>query len=210
MKTDWEIRREIVHYAKCAYQKGLVAATDGNISVRIMGDRLMITPTGAVFETLRPDDLIYVNFLGQKLQGNSLPSSELPLHLEIYQQRANVEAIIHAHPPVATAFTIAGESLAQPVIPEVVTMFGKIPTAPYATPASEEGAQVVSNLIHDHDLILLDHHGAVAVGTSLQDAFLKLEKLEHTASTLLAAKQLGEIKPLSAEQLQKLKAIHYK
>jgi L-fuculose-phosphate aldolase len=210
MKTDWEIRREIVHFAKCAYKKGLVAATDGNISVRIMGDRLMITPTGAVFETLLPDDLIYVNFLGQKLQGNSFPSSELPMHLEIYRQRPDVDAIIHAHPPVATAFTIAGESLAQPVIPEVVSMYGKIPTATYATPATEESAMVIRDLIHDHDLILLDHHGAVAVGRSVEDAFLKLEKLEHTASTLLAAKQLGEIKPLSAAQLQKLKDIHYK
>jgi L-fuculose-phosphate aldolase len=210
MKTDWEARREIVLCGEKVYRKGLVAAMDGNISVRMFPDRLMITSSGSCLGALNVEELSYVDMNGQLLAGNVKPSSELPMHIEIFKKRPDVHAIIHAHPPLATAFTIAGKSLSQPVLPEVFVMFGKIPVAPYAPPSTPESVQAISDCIDKHDLILLDHHGAVAVGKSLDDAFHKMEKLEHTASTLLAAEQLGEIKPLSSADVDKLRQLFRK
>ncbi|GBD94476.1 methylthioribulose-1-phosphate dehydratase [bacterium BMS3Abin05] len=207
MMTDWEIRRSIVHYGKLVHRAGFVAATDGNISVRMMEDRLMITASGSALGNLDPAALLYVDFSGQVLQGRGKPSSELPMHLTIYKKRPDVLAIIHTHPPISTAISIAKESLSQAVLPEVVIMFGEIPIAPYATPSTDEGAKVVESLIEHHDVIILDHHGAVTVGKTLEDAFFKLEKLEHAAKTLLTAKQLGKISPLSEEEVKKLKAV---
>jgi L-fuculose-phosphate aldolase len=129
------------------------------------------------------------------------------MHLEIYRQRPDVNAVIHAHPPYATALTISGYSLEEPILPEVVLMFGKIPTAPYATPSTKESAESIRHLIKDHQAILLDHHGAVTYGGSLQDAFHKMEKLEHAAKTILAATSLGTPKKLDQRQLGKLKDV---
>ena len=205
MKTDWEARRDIIACARQVYDKGIVAATDGNISYRMMTDRVMITPSGTSFSNLSSDDLVYVDIDGNILSFGQKPSSELPMHLEIYRQRPAVNAIIHAHPPFATALTLAGVSLAEPILPEVVMMFGKIPTAPYATPSTPESAESIRHLIKDHDAILLDHHGAVTYAESLEEAFYKMEKLEHAAKTILAARSIGAPKTLNEEQLSKLK-----
>jgi L-fuculose-phosphate aldolase len=205
MKTDWEARRDIIACARQVYDKGIVAATDGNISYRMMTDRVMITPSGTSFANLSTDELVYVDVDGNILNYGKKPSSELPMHLEIYRQRPTVNAIIHAHPPFATALTLTGESLEDPILPEVVMMFGKIPTAPYATPSTQESAESIRHLIKDHDAILLDHHGAVTYGESLKDAFYKMEKLEHASKTILAARSIGTPKTLDEEQLSKLK-----
>jgi len=205
MKTDWEARRDIIDYARQVYDKGIVAATDGNISYRIMSDRVMITPSGTSFATLTTDTLAYVDLDGTNLGFQYKPSSELPMHLEIYRQRPDVNAIIHAHPPYATALTLTGISLEDPILPEVVMMFGKIPTAPYATPSTKESAESIRHLIKDHQAILLDHHGAVTYGGSLEEAFHKMEKLEHAAKTILAAKSIGPPKVLDENQIGKLK-----
>lgn len=205
MKTDWETRRDIVAIARRVYNAGIVAATDGNISHRIMTDRVMITPSGTSFANLNTDALAYVDLEGNILSYQYKPSSELPMHLEIYRQRPDVQAIIHAHPPYATALTLSGHSLEDPVLPEVVMMFGKIPTAPYATPSTKESAESIKPLIKDHQAILLDHHGAVTYGSSLEEAFHKMEKLEHAAKTILAATSLGAPKKLDEQQLSKIR-----
>jgi len=205
MKTDWEARRDIVACARQVYEAGIVAATDGNISHRMMTDRVMITPAGRSFANLNTDELAYVDIDGNILNFEQKPSSELPMHLEIYRQRPEINAVIHAHPPYATAFTVTGNSLSEPILPEVVMMFGEIPTAPYATPSTQESAESIRHLIKDYDAILLDHHGAVTYGKSLEDAFYKMEKLEHAAKTVLAAKSLGIPKVLDENQLSKLK-----
>jgi L-fuculose-phosphate aldolase len=207
MKSDWETRRDIVAYAKQVYDKGMVAATDGNVSYRLMTDRIMITPSGTSFATLTTDTLAYVDLDGNILNFEYKPSSELPMHLDIYKQRPDINAIIHAHPPFATALTLTGHSLTDPILPEVVMMFGKIPTAPYATPATQESANSIRYLIKDHDAILLDHHGAVTYSASLQDAFHKMEKLEHAAKTILAAKSIGTPKALDENQLSRIKEL---
>lgn len=207
IKTDWEIRRDIVAIGKRVYARGLVVATDGNISVRMMSDRVMITPSGSCFESLNVDQFVYMDLTGQVLGPGANPSSEWPMHLEIYRKRPDINAIIHAHPPIATAFSVAGSSLSEPVLPESVVTFGSIPTAPYATPATRESADAIRELIETHDVIILDHHGAVAAGKDLDDAFQKMERLEHVASTLLAARQAGGIIPLTTDALKKLEAM---
>ena len=210
MKTDWETRREICLYGRKVYDKGFVTATDGNISMRMMNDRMFITPSASCLGNLNVNDLVYVDFNGQVLQCNRTPSSELPMHLEIYNKRPEVNAIIHTHPANSTAFTIAGENFSQPVLPELILGLGDVPIAKYATPSTHESAVVISELIKNHDVIILDHHGVVTVGIDLQQAFYKLERLEHAASTLLAAKQLGNINPLNPSDIEKLKAIKNK
>jgi L-fuculose-phosphate aldolase len=207
--TDWETRRDIIAIARQVYDAGIVAATDGNISHRIMTDRIMITPSGTSFANLNSETLAYVDMDGTVLSFGHKPSSELPMHLEIYRQRPDVNAIIHAHPPFATALTLTGSSLGDPILPEVVMMFGDIPTAPYATPSTTESAQSIRNLIKDHQAILLDHHGAVTYGKTLEEAFHKMEKLEHAAKTIIAAKSIGTPKPLDEQQLSKLKELQH-
>jgi L-fuculose-phosphate aldolase len=202
--TDWEARRDIVKCAKRAFNSGLVAATDGNISVRMSTDRVMITPGGTSFNNLNPGQMAYVDTEGNLLDYAQRPSSELPMHLEIYRQRPEIAAIIHAHPPFTTAFTVAGRSFSIPVLPEVFVMCGRIPTAAYATPSTIESAEVIRDLIKDHDVILLDHHGAVTCGKDLEEAFYRMEKLEHAAKTMIAANSLGQILPLSDDHLKKL------
>jgi L-fuculose-phosphate aldolase len=205
MQNDWKTRKDIVSVARKLYEKGLVAATDGNISVRIQPDRILISSAGRSLGNLTPEDLAYVDLQGNPLQMTQRPSSELPMHLEIYQQRPNINAVIHAHPSYATAITLAGLSLSEPILPEVVVMFGQVPTAAYATPSTIESAEVIRPLIKNHDVILLDHHGAVAFSQDLEDAFNKIEKLEQAAKTIIIARSLGPVKPLNEEQLNRLK-----
>ncbi len=209
LNSDWEARRNITVYASRIYDLGLVAATDGNISTRFNFDRIMITPSGKSLANLNPDELAFVDNSGNILDHRNTPSSELPMHRDIYKYRPDINAIIHAHPPYATALTVAGESMSEAVLPEVYVMLGRIPTASYATPSTEESAQVISELIKNHEAILLDHHGAVTCGKTLEEAFFKMEKVEHAAKTLIAAHSLGKVIPLSEEKIEKLSRVKY-
>jgi len=186
------------------YGKNLVVATDGNISVRLSEDRILATPSGVSKGHMKPEDLIVTDMKGKKLSGERNPSSEIRLHLAIYGKRTDGMAVVHGHPPVATAFTIAGLSLAQCVIPEVVFTLGSIPTTDYATPTSAEGPTVIQELIENHDAIVLDRHGAVTVGKDVFDAYRKLEKVEHCAEVTLAARQLGQVKTLTPDEIRRL------
>ncbi len=203
---EQELRQQIIAVGKLLHQKGYVAATDGNISARWGEDKVLVTPSGVSKGLMSPGDLLVTDLEGRLLDeaGGGKPSSEFPLHLQAYRQRPDVRAVVHAHPPVAIACSIAGLSLEPCVIPEVVVMLGSIPTAPYATPGTPEGAEVIRELILTRDALLLDHHGVVAVGSSPMDAYLKLEKVEHAAQIILAARQLGRVTPLKPEQVEKL------
>lgn len=203
MLTDWEIRRQMVAIGKKMYQQRLVSAKDGNISVKMKKDKIIITPGSSCLGTLDFNHMVHINSEGV-CTGELRPSSEMPMHLEIYRQRPDVNAIIHAHPIITTAFTLTGEDFSIPALPEVVLMFGEIPIAPYATPATDEGAKSISELILKHNVIVLDHHGSLTVGKDLTEAYCRLEKLEHTANILFAARQLGKIKPLSDSDIEKL------
>ncbi len=156
------------------------------------------------------DSLITVNSKGDVISGRGIPSSEIAMHMAVYRERPEVTAVIHAHPPITTALTVAGFELAQCVIPEVVITMGNIPTAEYATPCTEEGARVVKDYIHETDVIILDRHGSLTVGESLQSAYFKLEKLEHAAHVTSTAKMLGQVKTLSEGEVAKLIEIRKK
>jgi L-fuculose-phosphate aldolase len=208
--TDWEIRRQIVSIGKKLYDRELVAATDGNISYKVKSDKIIITPGGHCLGTMDFNHMVHVDSSGEHSSSELEPSTELPMHLEIYKQRPDVNAVIHAHPPITTAFSLVGGNISEPVLPEVILFFGEIPTAPYATPSTQESALSISKLIKQHDVIVLDHHGAVTVGDSLKDAYCKMEKLEQSAKILFAARQLGTIKPLSDENLSKLLSLKAK
>ncbi len=208
--SEHELRQEVIRVCRLLWERGYVAATDGNVSVRLSRDRVLATPSGFSKGFIKPEELIVVDMEGKKLSrghgaGERLkPTSELLMHLEAYRQRPDVHGVVHAHPPTTVAFTIAGVSLAKCVLPEVVITLGSIPTAEYATPSTAEGPEVVRDLVRDYDAIVLDRHGTLTVGTTVWDAYLRLEKVEHTAEVTLVARQLGAVRTLSPEQLSKL------
>ncbi len=207
MKSESEHRQEMVAVGRRMYQRGYVAATDGNISVRLDGERLLLTPSGVCLGEMSPEDLVIVDREGRPVDAAQRPSSELPMHLEVYGQRPDVSAVIHAHPPLATAFTVAGISLAQCVIPEVVLTMGTIPTTQYATPSTEQGREQVRELIRCYDALILDRHGTLTIGPDLINAYRRLEKVEHAAQVTLAARQLGNIRTLPPEEVRRLEAM---
>jgi L-fuculose-phosphate aldolase len=207
MEKEWEHRQQVAAIGLRIYQRGYVAATDGNISVKMDDQRLLVTPAGVCLGELRPEELVVVELGGVTNGQSQRPSSELPMHLEVYGQRSDVGAVIHAHPPLATAFTVAGISLAQCVIPEVVLTMGSIPTTEYATPSTEAGRKAVRQLIQTHDALILDRHGTLTVGPDLINAYRRLEKVEHAAQVTLAARQLGSVQTLPAEEVRRLEAM---
>jgi L-fuculose-phosphate aldolase len=210
MKSEREHRLDMVEVGRMMYEMNLVVATDGNISIRMDEDRILMTPSGVSKGHMKPGEMIVTDRKGVKISGEKDPSSEIRLHLAVYEKRPDVMAVVHGHPPVATAFTIAGMSLAQCVIPEVVFTLGSIPTSAYATPTSEEGPKVIQELIEKHDAIILDRHGAVTVGADVFDAYRKLEKVEHCAEVTLAARQLGQVKTLTPDEVKRLMDVREK
>jgi L-fuculose-phosphate aldolase len=208
--TEHELRQEMVRIGRLMWERGYVAATDGNLSARLSADRILVTASGLSKGFLSADDLVVIRPGGELVSGSGYrgqdqqPSSEISMHLEVYRQRPDVNAVVHAHPPLATAFSIAGVSLARCVIPEVIVALGAIPTAEYATPGTAEVPVTIRQAIHDYDAIILAHHGSLTVGSTLWEAYLRLEKVEHTAQITLAAQQLGQVHTLSSEAVRKL------
>lgn len=198
------LAEELVRTCAWMYQKGFIASSEGNVSVRMGTDCLLVTPRGVHKGFLRADQLIVTDLNGRKLSGALSPSTELPLHLLAYKERPDITAVVHAHPTMAIACSLAGVSLADGVLPEVITGLGAIPTAPYATPGTTEAAEVIRSLIHHYDAIILERHGSVTVGLTLQDAYSKLEMLEHSARILSLARLLGPIAPLPPEEVARL------
>lgn len=202
------LRAEIVRVAHRTYTAGLVAATDGNVSCRVEGGSFLITPSGSCLGELSAEQIVRVGAHGDPLPGQpGRPSSEFRMHLAVYQARPDVNAVLHAHPPITLGFSIAGESLAGCVIPEVVVGLGTIPTTEYTTPTTQATADIVGRAIRSRDALILDRHGTVTVSDTVTTAFHKLDKVEHTAKITLAAKQLGRVRALPAEEVQKLLGI---
>lgn len=207
MNSEWTIRREMCEVARRVYDKGLVGGTDGNISARVIGDRLLISPSGSCLGLLEPGDLVQIDHTGNVITGRGRPSSERWMHIEAYRERPDVMAVIHAHPPATVAFTVAGLEMDPCALPEVILAFGRVPVTQYATPATTEGAAVVRELIRQYDALVLDRHGSITVGKTLNDAFFKLEKLEHGAHTMVLAHHLGTARRLPPEEVAKLAAL---
>lgn len=204
MKTEKEYRSDIVEIGRRVYAKGYVAANDGNISIRLSDDEVLVTPTGMSKGFLSTDQLIKVAMSGEQIEGYLRPSSELPFHLKVYELRDDVKAIAHAHPPISTAFAVAGIPLDEMILPEMIISLGCIPIAKYGTPGTEELVESISEIIPTCDAILLANHGALTVGTDVYSAYYKMETMEHYAHINWIARTLGNINPLGEEELQKL------
>ncbi|MCB2189699.1 MAG: class II aldolase/adducin family protein [Deltaproteobacteria bacterium] len=195
----------VVRVCRLAWQKGLLAATDGNISARLDDNRLLITPSGRSKAFVEPGDLMEVDLEGRVLAGTGRPSSEARLHYLVYRLIPEARAVVHAHPPVATAFSLAGRDLGCQGLPEVVLGLGSIPTAPYATPTTPDlPAAVEPYLRSGHKALLLAHHGSLTWGANLEAAWALTEKVEHASQVLLAAQALGGGRDLPPAELARL------
>jgi L-fuculose-phosphate aldolase len=202
-------KKQIIEICRLLARKGYVAATDGNVSLRAGDNRVLITPSGINKEFLKKKDLVLTDLEGNKIKGKHKPSSEIKMHLKIYKERSDINAVVHAHPPLSLAFSYSGESLDVPVLPEVVLTLGKIPEAEYATPTTDEVVKNLEPHIKDNNAILMSRHGSVTMGKDIYSAYNNLEKLEHTAKIIFYSKQLGKVITLTDEEIEKLKNINH-
>jgi L-fuculose-phosphate aldolase len=206
MSIQQQLKEDMVRICRMLHRKNYLAATDGNVSVRLK-DRVLITPSGVHKGYMEADQVMTVDLRGQVLEGEGRPTSEIRMHLLAYELRPDVSAVVHAHLPYATACTLAGIDLLEPILPEVVITLGGIPTTPYATPGSEEVPAAVRDFIREYDALLLSRHGAMTVGSDVTDAYNKMEKLEHTARVVLAARLQGPLAPLPPAEVEKLRRL---
>ena len=183
---------------------GFAPATDGNVSQRLGPHALLVTPAGREKGGLSPEELLLVDLEGTIVEGEGRPSTETPMHLFCYRRRGDVGGVVHAHPPVATAFAAAGGPLDAPVMPEIVLTVGAIPLVPYATPGTEELARALEPWIDRHDAFLLASHGVLTLGRDVREALHRMERVEHLAKVTLAARLLGGPRPLSDAQVVSL------
>ena len=207
MKSEREYRQDIVEVCRRMYARDFISGSDGNVSIRLGTNRVLSTPSGLNKGFLTPKDLIVTDMSGKRLQGDYKPTTEIFMHLEAYKKRDDIRAVIHAHPPTTVAFSIAGLKLPQCVMPEVVMIFGSIPTTRYATPSTREGQEAISDMIGKCDALIIERHGTLTVGEDVFSAYNKLEKVEHSAQVSAIARQLGPVKPLPKEEIEKLLAL---
>ena len=202
--SERALREEIVRVSRRLWERGLIAGPDGNVSCRLDEHRLLITPSGASKVDLQADDIVVVDLAGGLLEGGLRPSSEIRMHLRVYQRREDVSAVVHAHPPIATAFGVAGEDLTAAILPEIILQMGRVPLVPYRTPGTDAVADVLEPYLAGHDAFLLANHGATTLGPSLSVAHQRMESLEHAARIMLAARTLGRVGELTPAQAREL------
>jgi len=207
MSTESSLRADIVEVGRRMYARGYTASNDGNISVRYGADRLLMTPKSVCKGFMSPDMMCVTDLEGRKLQGDRDPSTEMLMHLEVYRQRPDVQAVVHAHPPTATGFAVAGIPLDRAVLAEVLTTLGSIPIAEYATPSTTELPDAVRKYIKAHDGMLLANHGALTVGADLFAAYFKMETIEHFAKISLVARLLGRENLIAREEVLRLQEL---
>ncbi|MDE3058457.1 MAG: class II aldolase/adducin family protein [Bacteroidota bacterium] len=207
LDNSFEERNILVEICRRIADKGFVTATDGNVSTRLPSGIILATPTSINKGFVTAADLVEVNLDGVQLSGSRMPSSEMDMHLFIYRNRPDVNAVVHCHPPYATGFAAARVPLNECLFPEVIVNLGAIPLAPYATPSTPEVGDSIAPFVNNADAILLSNHGVVTYGKDLWDAYFKMEKVEHAAHIVFVARMLGGAKPLSAEQVEKLRSI---
>lgn len=207
MRAEADLRSDIVEVGRRLYARGYTAANDGNISVRLDAGRLLMTPRGVCKGFMEPAMMCITDLDGRKLSGERDPSSEMQMHLEVYRQRPDVQAVVHAHPPVATGFAVAGIPLDRAVLAEVVTTLGSVPIAEYATPSTKELPDAVRKYVKAHDGMLLANHGALTLGPDLFAAYYKMETIEHFAKISLVARLLGGERLLSRDEVFRLQGL---
>jgi len=207
MNSAYSLRKDICEVGRRVYQRGFVAANDGNISIRLEADRVLCTPTGVSKGYLNEDMLAICDMDGEQVAGSMKISSEIRMHLEIYKMRADVSAVVHAHPPTATGFAVAGIELTKCVLPEVIVSLGGIPLADYGTPGGPDIVEPMKPLLRDYDAVLMANHGVVTLGSHVMDAHFKMETVEHFAKIALVAQQLGAVHTLADKDVDDLIAL---
>lgn len=206
MVSEYEIKKQICDIGKRIYGNGMVAANDGNISVKLNDNEFLCTPTGVSKGFMTPEYICKVDADGKVLQANPgfKPSSEIKMHMRVYKKRPDVNSVVHAHPIYATSFAIAGIPLTQPIMPEAVIALGCVPIAEYGTPSTEEIPDAVEKYLQHFDAVLLENHGALTYSDTLLNAYHKMESVEFYAKLLYLSKQLGGPKELSKQQVERL------
>ena len=205
--SEQELRDAIVEVGRRLYARGYTASNDGNISVRLDAGRLLMTPKSVCKGFMTPAMMCITDLDGRKLAGERDPSSEMQMHLEVYRQRPDARAVVHAHPPIATGFAVAGIPLDRAVLAEVVTTLGSVPIAEYATPSTKELPEAVRRYVKAHDGMLLANHGALTLGADLFAAYYKMETIEHFAKISLVARMLGGERLLSRQEVDRLQGL---
>ena len=212
MANEYEIKKQICDIGKRIYDRNMVAANDGNISVKLNDNEFLCTPTGVSKGFMTPEYICKVDKEGNVLQanGNFRPSSEIKMHMRVYKCRPDVGAVVHAHPTFATSFAIAGIPLTQPIMPEAVIGLGCVPIAPYGTPSTMEIPDAIEKYLPYYDQVLLESHGALAWSTDLLSAYHKMESVEFYAELLYKSRQLGGPKEFDQPTIEKLYEIRRK
>jgi L-fuculose-phosphate aldolase len=204
MKSERQHREDIVRFGRLLHQRGYIAATDGNLSVRLDNETILSTPTSMSKGMLEPEDLVVVDMKGKRVMGRRQVSSEIGMHLLIYSLRPDTHGIVHAHPPTATGYAAAGLPLNQALISEIVLSLGCIPLARYGTPGTPELVETLHPLVPQYDAILLANHGVVTYGEDLTRAYMKMETVEHFAQIALVTHLLGRQQLLTQDEVSKL------
>jgi L-fuculose-phosphate aldolase len=206
-RSEQSLRADVVEIGRRMYARGYTASNDGNISVRLDDKRLLMTPKSVCKGFMNPGMMCITDLEGRKIAGDRDPSSEMQMHLEVYRQRPDVQAVVHAHPPIATGFAVAGIPLDRAVLAEVITTLGSVPIAEYATPSTRELPDAVRKYVKAHDGMLLANHGALTLGVDLYAAYYKMETIEHFAKISLVARMLGGERLLSREEVLRLQGL---
>ncbi|WP_163100789.1 class II aldolase/adducin family protein [Peribacillus alkalitolerans] len=203
--TDLEAKELICEIGRRIYNKNFVAANDGNISIKVGQDTIWTTPTGVSKGFMTPDMMVKMDLTGNVLIGEFSPSSEVKMHLKVYNENPDVNAVVHAHPPVATSFAIAGISLDQPISPEAVVILGTVPVAPYATPGTDEVPASIAPYCKGYNAVLLANHGALTWGRDILEAYYRMESLEHYAlMTMYSNNIIKQVNELNSSQISDL------
>jgi L-fuculose-phosphate aldolase len=203
-KTEKELRQDIVRVGELVFQKGWVAANDGNISIRLDENRVLCTPTATSKGMLHVDDLIICDMEGNKIEGRKERTSEIAMHLLIYKMRPDIKSVVHAHPPVATGYATAGRALNQALLPEVIIGLGCVPLADYGLPGTPALTDGMLPYIPKYEAILMANHGATCYGADVFTAYFKMETVEHYARIALVAELLGGPTVLPRDEVRKL------
>jgi len=207
--SESDLRKALVECGRICYDRKLMTSSDGNISVRLGTEQVLITPSGVSKGRMRPGDALAIDMEG-RAKGDPpghLPSSETPMHLEVYKLRPDVRAVIHAHPVFATALTVAGLGFPDDVLPEAVLLLGEVPSTAFALPSSIEDGEAIRPFVGKSNAILLRQHGALTCGVDLEVALLHLERLEHVAEVFWRASALGKVERLTPDARRRLQAI---
>jgi L-fuculose-phosphate aldolase len=200
----------MLRFARLCYERNLLVAMDGNLSVLLPDGNILCTQAGCHKGMLTDADLVVIDRRGNKVRGQGEPTSEMAMHLACYDARPDVRAVVHAHPPISVAFTVAGVSMARCVLPEVVLTLGTVPTLDYRTTGTGDLADLVGEHIRAHDAVLMDRHGAVCVGRDLLEAFCRLETMEHTALITKTARDMGQVQELDSAEAVRLRSMGLK